>query len=105
VTGLILAALLAQADVADAGVRQLYSQCPDAPLVVAVDGGFFTPELRQRRENCKLAACEDYANAKLAESAPGSTSSPGVVLSLVGGGLALVALAVVAGYLLPHPAK
>ncbi len=101
---LLLVALLGQGapDGGPAGVEQLYTACPDAPLLVEVDGGYFTPELRQRRENCRMAACESYAQAHLAE-APASAASPGLVLGLVGGGLILVGLAALGGYLLPHP--
>ncbi len=93
-TGLLLAALLAQ----DGGVEQLYAKCADAPLLVPMDGGFWEPMARQQRQNCKLAACESYARSRLAEPQASGEASPGLVLGLVGGGLALVALAFLLGY-------
>jgi len=41
-----------------------YSQCPDAPLAVAVDGGFYLPELRAKRVACMLATCEENLKLK-----------------------------------------
>ena len=45
----------------DGGVRSLY-QCPDAPVLERVDGGWFATDARIRRINCQLATCEDYAS-------------------------------------------
>ncbi len=95
---LVLAAVLSQAD---AGAMQpLYTQCPDAPLAEVVDGGYFYPELRAARQNCKLTTCEQTVDQMLARP----ESNPRVVLGLVATGVALVAVAVLVGYLLPHPA-
>jgi hypothetical protein len=57
---LVLAATLA----IDGGVDQLYVACPpaDVPFAVQADGGEWTvPDLRMRRTNCRLAACESFA--------------------------------------------
>ncbi len=116
---LVLAAVLAQADgglvsssveirPTDAGVPvitldSLYTKCGDAPLASVVDGGYFVPEARAAKNNCKLAICEGVATQYLAEDQKGE-AHPGTVLALVGGGLALTVVSIVVGYLLPHPA-
>lgn len=107
IAGLLLAALLAQ-DAPDAGapdagvltVESLYTACPDAPPVVPVDGGYFTPDLRQRRENCRQAACEAFAAPKLAEEQ--GPAHPGVVLLTIGGGVVVLSVGVIVGYEVPH---
>lgn len=82
------------------GIEQLYTACPDAPPVVPVDGGYFTPDLRQRRENCRQAACEAFAVPKLAEEQ--GPAHPGVVLLTIGGGVVLLSVGVIVGYEVPH---
>jgi hypothetical protein len=83
-------------------VEQLYPVCGDAPLAEVTDGGLFEPWLRVKHNNCKLSACESYANDKMLQSDP---TNPGLVLGLVGGGVALVILGVVVGYFIPHSVK
>jgi len=107
VSKLLILSLLSQAapvPAPDAGVtvESLYVECGDAPLMEPVDGGFFVPLRRQQRNNCKLAACESYANSKL-QSETQEPTSTGIVLVIIGSALALVGLGVVAGYLAPHP--
>lgn len=100
---LLLMVALAQAP--DGGaprIDDLYTACGDAPLMEAVDGGYFVPERRQQRNNCKLTACEEYASQKLTTD---TGAPPSTVLLLVGGGVGLVALGVVLGFFLPHPVK
>lgn len=108
IAALLLSLALGQADAGaldggslDAGapVEQLYTKCDvDAPKAEVLDGGLFEPWPRVKRENCKIAACEDFANSKLSEPA-----SPGTVLGLVAGGVAVAALAFVIGFVVPHP--
>ena len=108
----LVAALLAQAPdagVPDAGpadllsVDQLYTACGDAPVMTfdADAGNFIVPLRRQQRNNCKLAACEEFATAKLKEDS--GPAYPGTALALVAGGVALMAISVAIGYLIPHP--
>lgn len=105
---LLVALSLGQADAGaldggslDAGapVEQLYVQCADAPKAEEVDGGLFEPWPRVKRENCKMAACESFVNDKLTAT----EGSPGTVLALVGGGVAVAALAFIIGFVVPHP--
>ncbi len=104
---LVLAALLAQdAGAPDAGlpsVEQLYVACGDAPLMTYDEdaGNFIVPLRRQQRNNCKLVACETYADAKLKEEVP-VHSNPGTVLVLVTGAIVLFGGGIVLGYMLPH---
>ena len=107
---LALALLLAQAPLEDAGtpdsgvlLLELYVKCPDAPLAEAVDGGYFFPTARLVRNNCKLAACESAITQAVAIKKEEHTE-PGVILGTVAGGVAVIGLAVLFGYLLPHPA-
>lgn len=58
---LVLAATLA----VDGGVGTLYTACPDAPMATQVDGGWFMPEARWNRTNCRLAACETWVNGSM----------------------------------------
>lgn len=86
-----------------AGVDSLYVQCGDAPLMEPIDGGYFVPERRQQRNNCKLAACEFYANGKMKE--PETSAAPAsAVIILVSAALVLFGGGIVVGYLAPHPA-
>jgi hypothetical protein len=60
----IFSAVLAVTLALDGGVDQLYVKCPpsDMPFAVQADGGEWTvPDLRMRRTNCRLAACESFA--------------------------------------------
>lgn len=107
---LLIAVLLAADPVADGGVlapaltiESLYQACPDAPLAEIVDGGYFVPEGRARRQLCQQAACEAYAAPKLAEES-GPPTSAGTVFILAGSGAALMVIGIVIGFLLPHPA-
>lgn len=95
ITHLLLAAILT-ADPTDAGipppsVESLYTACPDAPLAEVVDGGFFVPAQRARRQSCQLAACEDFAAPRLTTQ-PVGEASPGIVIALTGGGVAVAVL-------------
>lgn len=102
---LVLAAVLAQADAGAGpqGVAQLYTGCKaDVPLAIVVDGGVLVPDERISLINCRQAACEAYAAPKLLEDS--GPPHPGTVLALVGGGVALATVAVIVGYLIPHPA-
>lgn len=99
----MLVAVLAQ----DGGrpVETLYSVCGDAPLMTAVDGGFLVPFRRQQRNNCKLAACEDYANAQMSKQPDEATIGPGTVAAVAGAGVVLAAIAAAIAYFAPHPTK
>ena len=96
---LLLLSLLTQT-APDAGapatLEALYTACADAPLAEVMDGGYFVPEARARRNNCKLAACEAFAEPKLIES---SAPHPGTVLVLVGGAVIITIVSAVAGYI------
>ncbi len=98
ITRLLLTALLTHVD-AGPGLAGLYDACPDAPAAVQLDGGWWLPTPRGERLACELAACEAFAAPHLEEPA-----SPGTVLALVGGGVALAVVAVLVGYLIPRPA-
>lgn len=103
----VLLLALLSADPGDAGItavtlESLYAACPAAPPLQVVDGGYFTPELRQQRENCKVAALEAFVVPRL-ETDPVGPPNPGVVITLVAGGLVVLGGGVALGYLLPHP--
>jgi hypothetical protein len=108
---LLIAALLAQvpdagtapdAGTMPAGIDQLYVACPtDVPLAEAVDGGFFVPEGRARRQVCLLAACEKYAEPKLLEvSGPPAPAS--TVFLLAGAGVGVLVAGIVIGFFIPR---
>lgn len=94
-THLLLLALLT-AD-PDGGVESLYVGCGDAPLAVAVDGGYFVPERRQQRFNCKLSACEAFAEPRLnVASAP----SPNIVIGLTVLGIVVAGATAAGGFVM-----
>ena len=68
----------------DGGVRVLYGRCPDAPLLVPVDGGYFLPQATAENVACRLATCEAYV-----EGLP--EPQPSVSVVLVVGAVALAA--------------
>lgn len=101
----LLAALIAStaaAQTSDGGFDGPdYAACEeyrDAGLAVELDGGWYLPQRRMDLTKCRLASCQ----AALA-APPASEVSPGLVLGLVGGGLALVGVAFVVGWLAPRP--
>lgn len=103
----LVAALVLSQAAPDAGaLAPLYQKCveatADAPLAEIVDGGYFTPELRAARNNCKLAACETKVDEMLKRPEPEAPPQLSTVLILVGGGLALAAVMFAAGYAVPH---
>jgi hypothetical protein len=108
---LVITALLAQPlpdagapDAGAVGIDQLYVACPtDVPLTEAVDGGFFVPEARARRQVCMLTACESYAEPKLLEAASGPPA-PSTVFLLVGTGVGVLVAGIVIGLFVPRPA-
>jgi len=105
ISSLLITAILAQASAVDVGapaVDQLYVLCGDAPLMEEVDGGFFVPLRRQQRNNCKLAACEAFAEPKLKDEPPREPSSPAVVLGVVSVAIILFGGGIVLGYMMPH---
>ncbi len=88
----------------DAGprVEDLYIKCGDAPeMEIAGDGGYYlVPLRRQQRNNCKLAACENFANATM-QQLPQTSSSVGV-MAVVVGAVVLFGGGIVLGYMIPH---
>lgn len=109
---LLIAALLAQVPDAGtipdagaampAGIDQLYVACPtDVPLAEAVDGGFFVPEGRARRQVCMLASCEQYAAPKLLEAA-GPPAPASTVFLLAGAGVGVLVAGIVIGFFIPR---
>ncbi len=83
-------------------VESLYADCPAAPPPIAVDGGYFTPELRARRTVCQLAALENYAAPKLAEES-GKPASPGFVVGIALGATGLFIGGILIGALVLPP--
>lgn len=105
---LLIASLLTADPTPDAGVAQLtveslYVACPDAPLAEVVDGGYFVPEQRARRQTCQLSACEAFATPRLEQ--PAGDTSPGLVIALVAAGLVAAGLAAAGGYVAGRAAK
>ena len=83
-----LALVLASSLAFDGGVSTLYVEClpSDVPLAVQVDGGWFMPEARWARTNCRLAACEVFAAGSMeqADSAPSVAAWVGIAVSVLG---------------------
>lgn len=83
------------------GVEQFYGECKPAPPMIQLDGGdLLVPLRRQQRNNCMLAACESYANAKLKEEP--SEVKPLTVVGVVGAALTLAIGMFILGYEAPH---
>ncbi len=84
-------------------IDSLYVDCPsaDVPPAEKVDGGYFLPELRARRQVCMQAALENYATPKLAEESA-KPMPPGAVLGIIGGATGLVIVGFIVGFFFPH---
>jgi hypothetical protein len=81
----ILSAVLAVTLALDGGVDQLYVKCPpaDVPFAVQVDGGDWTvPDLRMRRTNCRLAACELFASGSMEQEVVAPSTPLWVLISV-----------------------
>lgn len=87
---------------AGAPVEQLYTACAsDVPLATEIDGGIDEPWARVKYNNCKMSACENYANDKLVEP----QTSVGTVLGLTAGGIVIAVIGIIVGLFIPHPTK
>lgn len=83
-----LALALAASLATDGGVADLYVACPpsDVPMATQVDGGWFMPDARWARTNCRLAACEEFAQGTMDQPvvAPGWPTWVAIAVSVVG---------------------
>lgn len=61
----------------------IYALCPDAPKAEPVDGGWFLPELRERRVACLMNTCEADRSRRAQEMA-GAAPPPSWVWWAVG---------------------